>query len=105
MQGEQSEHSEWGKLAAETARVQWKEIERLYAAGKVIEVAASLDLVDVATAFAADDKASVRDWMQAEQVGLLRDETAIGWAGGADNLWGVVVSPWVLVQQRDQAPA
>ncbi len=91
----------YDKLLAETARVSWAEIERLFAAGKVVEVAASLDLIEVAAAFAQDDKDQVRQWMQAEQVGLLSDESAAMWAGLDEAaLWAVVVNPWVLVQHR-----
>ncbi len=91
----------YDKLLQETARVSWAEIERMFAVGRVIEVASALDLIKVAEAFAEDDKDSVRAWMQAEQVGLLSDASASRWAGGLNlDLWAVVVSPWVLVQQR-----
>ena len=91
----------YDKLHAETARVGWAEIERLFAAGKIVEVGSGLDLIDVAAAFADDDKDRVRQWMQAEQLGLLCDESAKRWSGESEiELWAVVVSPWVLVQQR-----
>ncbi|MGJ8669424.1 MAG: DUF2288 family protein [Oceanococcus sp.] len=91
----------YDKLHAETARVSWAEIERLFAAGKVVEVAAALDLIEVAAAFADDDKDQVRIWMQAEQLGLLADESAARWSALDDAaLWAVVVNPWALVQQR-----
>lgn len=101
-----SQHIEiptYDKLLGETARVSWAEIERMFAVGRVVEVAEPLDLIDVAQAFADDDKDRVRDWMQAGQVGHLADHNAARWA--ADNfleLWAVVVSPWVLVQERSK---
>lgn len=88
-------------LNLETARVQWAEIERLFAGGHVIRVAAELDLITVGVAFAEDHADKVRSWMQAGQVGYLDDETAAAWASpDAPELWGVVIRPWVLVQAR-----
>lgn len=91
----------YDKLLAETAQVGWAEIERLFAVGKVVQVTDGLDLIAVAAAFADDDKDQVRQWMQAEQVGLLSDDCAQAWSRLTQPcLWAVVVSPWVLVQQR-----
>ena len=91
----------YDKLLTETARVTWGEIERLFAAGKVVEVADGVDLIEVAAAFADDNKDMVRTWMQAEKLGLLTDDSAQAWASEAEpSLWAVVVNPWVLVQQR-----
>jgi len=93
----------YDKLLGETARVSWGELERLFAAGNVIQVAAGLDLIEVARVFAEDETAQLRSWMQAEQVGYLDDATAVRWSSGNDeDLWGVVVRPWVLVQERHQ---
>lgn len=91
----------YDKLLRETARVSWAEIERMFALGRVIEVAPALDLIEVAEAMAEDDKDTVRGWMQAQKLGHLADENAARWASddGLD-LWAVVVSPWVLVQER-----
>lgn len=89
------------KLLGETARLSWGEIERLFGAGKVVRVAGELDLVAVAKAFADDDAPALRDWMQSAAVGLLDDATAVRWSTEASaDLWGVVVRPWVLVQER-----
>ncbi len=91
----------YDKLLAETARVSWPELERLFAAGNVIRVVAELDLIEVARVFAEDEAARLRPWMQSDQVGYLDDATAARWASGEDeNLWAVVVRPWVLVQER-----
>lgn len=89
------------KLLGETARVSWPELERLFAAGRVLRVAASLDLIEAASAIAEDRAEDMKAWMAKDRVGLLDDETAQRWAGNADcDLWGVVVRPWVLVQER-----
>ena len=103
-QPDSDELTPYAKLLTETARLSWAEIERFFAAGNVVEVAAEMDLIEIALAFADDDKDCVRRWMQAEQVGLLRDESAAVWAANPElELWGVVVNPWVLVQQRSTA--
>ncbi len=94
----------YDKLLGETARVSWAEIERMFAVGRVIEVAAGLDLIQVAQAFADDDKDRVRAWMMADQLGHLGDDNAARWANESGlDLWAVVVSPWVLVQERQPA--
>ncbi|HHS89601.1 MAG TPA: DUF2288 family protein, partial [Rhodobacteraceae bacterium] len=50
------------KLNFETGRVTWDELARHFARGVVIRVDAELDLVNVAAAFAEDNKARVAEW-------------------------------------------
>ena len=90
----------WHKLNAETAKLQWQELQRHYASGMVVSVASSLDLVDTAYAFARDDKAQVQAWIEDEQVQSVPDEIARAWTESDPVLWGVVVSPFVLVQEE-----
>ena len=89
------------RLNLETARITWPELERYFASGKVIHVAATLDLIEVATSIAEDNAAAVKQWMEAQQVDVLNDATALQWVEQQpDNLWAVVLAPWVLVQAR-----
>lgn len=89
------------KLLTETARVSWPEIERLFAAGRVVRVGADMNLVEVGEVFASDNTDQLRQWMQSESTGLLDDETAGRWSRDEHvELWAVVVRPWVLVQER-----
>lgn len=89
------------RLNLETARITWRELERYFAGGKLVHVDTTLDLVEVATTFAEDNAQKLQEWIQARQVVKLRDETAIDWAKrNPNNLWAVVVVPWVLVQER-----
>lgn len=88
------------KITGETARIQWSELQKFYASGAVIEVIAGLDLVEVAYAFALDDKAKVAAWLQANQVRRVDDAQASAWYQQNAELWAVVVSPWVLVQDK-----
>ena len=94
----------YDKLLTETARVSWPELERLFAAGRVVKIATGLDLVETARVFADDDANTLRDWMRSDQAGVLDDETAARWASDESaELWAVVVRPWVLVQEREPA--
>jgi hypothetical protein len=89
------------RLNFETARITWAELERYFASGKVIHVAANLDLIEVATSIAEDNAVAVKQWMTAQQVDVLSDATALQWVEQQpDNLWAVVLAPWVVVQAR-----
>ncbi|GMQ89601.1 MAG: DUF2288 domain-containing protein [Gammaproteobacteria bacterium] len=87
-------------LHQETARVCWQELETHFARGMVIRVASELDLVEVATRLANDDKAAVEKWLGSGQIEHLSTEVAKDWNGRDPELWCVVVSPWVVVQER-----
>ena len=89
-----------GELHQETARVCWQELETHFARGVVIRVASELDLVEVATCFANDDKATVDRWIGSGQIEHLGTDTAKDWSGRDPELWSVVVAPWVVVQER-----
>ncbi|MEB4590360.1 DUF2288 domain-containing protein [Candidatus Thiothrix sp. Deng01] len=89
------------RLNLETARINWAELERFFAAGKVIQVATGLDLVDVAAEFAQDNVTQIKSWLHNEQILPLPDDIAKRWAKTKPhNLWAVVVAPWVLIQER-----
>jgi hypothetical protein len=88
------------KINGETARMQWKALDRFFAAGAVIAVSSDLDLVEVAYRIASDDKAAVAQWMAENRIGRVSDEQANAWLAGDMSLWTVVVKPWVLVQQE-----
>lgn len=91
------------RMNLETARIAWPELERHFAGGKVILVAPELDLVQAATCIVKDDSQQVKAWMEAQQIGQLDDATAKRWAKEQpQNLWAVVVAPWVLVQERTE---
>jgi hypothetical protein len=88
------------ELHLQTARVHWQELETHFARGVVIQVAPELDLVEVATCLANDDKQAVENWIQQGQVQHLTMHTAKAWGAGDPELWAVVVAPWVVVQAR-----
>ncbi len=87
------------RLNAETGRIRWSELERHFARGATVTVSPRLDLVEVAAAFVADDSARVAAWMEAGEVARTADEDARRWAADDAQMWAVVASPWVLVQE------
>ncbi len=88
------------KLLGETAKIDWCDLERFFAQGKLLAVARDLDLVSVAEAIASDDKEQVTRWLAAGHVERMTADTAQDFAARTPELWAVVVSPWVCVQER-----
>ena len=86
------------RIISETAKIPWLELQRFFAAGKVMRVAPELDLVDVAMALQEDDIEQVKIWTEALQVSPVNDDHARSWVTSNTSLWAVVVKPWVLVQ-------
>jgi hypothetical protein len=86
------------KLNQETAQIPWKELQRYFAGGMVIAVSHQLDLVDVATRIAGDDKAAVTQWMSENRIAKVSNDQALAWWDADIMLWTVVVKPWILVQ-------
>lgn len=88
------------RLNLETARITWSELERFFARGRVLHIASSLDLLDVAEALVEDNLATFTEWTSAGLVKHLEDLTAKSWVADDSKLWAVVIAPWVLVQER-----
>ncbi len=88
------------QLNLQTARISWPELERFFARGRVLDVSAELDLIEVATALTEDNTAKFAHWTKLQQVQHLQDETAKQWLADDSHLWAVVVAPWVMVQNR-----
>ena len=86
------------KIISETAKIPWLDLQRFFAAGKVMQVTPELDLVDVAFALQEDDIEQVKIWTEAMQVFPVTDDDARNWVASNASLWAVVVKPWVLVQ-------
>lgn len=89
------------KLLGETARIAWHELQRFFAQGAVLEVDASLDLLDVAIFIAEDDAQSLKDLIDQGLVRAPENDTARIWYAKNTQLWSVVVAPYVLVQDKD----
>ena len=89
------------KVNLETSRIAWKELQRFFASGVAIFVNAELDLVDVGYQFSQDNKQQVEGWLLAGKIAKVSDEQAAAWLEADMEMWAVVVSPWVLVQQAN----
>ena len=95
---QQERELERAKIVSETAKISWLDLQRFFAAGKVMLVTAELDLVDVAYAFQLDDIEQVKTWTENQQVSPVNNDQAKHWVASEALLWAVVVKPWVLVQ-------
>ncbi len=93
------------QLLGETARIGWRELEPLFARGILLRVAGELDLVSVAEAIASDAKDTVSAWLASGMVERMQAESAASYLARDPELWAVVVSPWVLVQERGAGTA
>jgi hypothetical protein len=94
-------HEAYAAILGATAQIEWKTLEPHFARGQLLWVATELDLVEVAQAFIGDNSSAVKQWMDAEQVAVATDKQAADWhERDPDNLWAVVIRPWVLVQER-----
>ena len=91
------------KINAETARIPWRELQRFFAAGKVMSVDAGLDLVEVALALQQDEIRRVETWVTEARLQPVSDQQARSWIEADAVLWAVVVKPWVLVQPDSKA--
>lgn len=91
----------YAAIVGATARIDWKDLEPHFARGELLEVDASLDLVEVAQALIDDNSAAVKGWRQQNLLTSLADARAADWhQRDPDTLWAVVIRPWVLVQER-----
>jgi len=90
----------YAKLLGETAQIGWLELQPFFARGQVLWVDARLDLVEVAVAVAQDDHDKVSAWLQRGQVSKIDEARAQDCLERDPDLWAVVVSPWVLAQER-----
>ncbi len=85
----------------QTAQIRWHELQRFFASGNAIAVAASLDLTHVAAQIVADNAAQIKSWMDAGLVDTPTDTQAQQWYQQDAVVWAVVIKPWVLVQATD----
>jgi hypothetical protein len=86
------------KVNLETSTMLWKDLQRYFAGGVVLQVADGIDIVEVAYQMAEDNAPQIQEWMMLGQLGKVSDEQAAIWFATDAVLWTVVVSPWVLVQ-------
>jgi hypothetical protein len=87
------------KLNLETARLTWAELERHFARGVVVQVRPGNDLVEAALAMAENRAGQIESWLADGTLTRPEMEDAQRWHGVSQMFWGVVVAPWVLVQE------
>ncbi|VVN87102.1 hypothetical protein PS691_01558 [Pseudomonas fluorescens] len=93
----------YAKLLGETASITWKELEPFFAKGALLWVDASLDLIEAAEAVAANQAEKVAAWLAGEELAKVSATRAQDLLERDPQLWAVVVSPWILIQERAQA--
>jgi hypothetical protein len=87
------------KLNLETAQLAWPELERHFARGNVIKVAAGMDLVETALQVAENNAATVQAWLADGRIANAEISDAEDWHARQPMFWAVVVAPWVLIQE------
>lgn len=87
------------KLNLETARLAWPELERHFARGVVVRVKPGFDLVDAALQVAENNTGAIQAWLADGTLARPDMEDAQRWHAAQQVFWGVVVAPWVLVQE------
>lgn len=88
------------EINQQTGVIEWQELVKHFARGVVIRIDAGLDLVKVAHSMSIDDKAQMERWLNAGTIRRASDDDARTWSEGNPEFWCVVVSPWVLVQEK-----
>lgn len=91
------------KLNRETGKIPWAELQRFYAQGLAVGVAPGVDLIEMACHFAQDNQTAVAAALEQGQLFKVDDARALQWAQCDALMWAVVVAPWVMVQQVDDA--
>ncbi len=87
------------RINSETAKMPWRDLQRFFAAGKVMWTASELDLVEVACAIQEDDVNQVRNWTESGKLAGVTNDQARQWFETDSSLWTVVIKPWLLVQE------
>ncbi|MDD0973490.1 DUF2288 domain-containing protein [Pseudomonas fontis] len=90
----------YAKLLGETAIIEWKALERFWAKGDLIWVEPSVDLIEVAQAMAENRSETFAQWRNAGTVGPLSAERALDLQTRDPQIWAVVVSPFIVIQEK-----
>ena len=94
----------YAKLLGETAAITWEELQPFFARGALLWVDGAEDLVGVALAVAQDDKTRVAALLTDGKLSKVDENRAQDLLARDPKLWAVVVAPWVLIHERDEAP-
>ncbi|MFI8479596.1 DUF2288 domain-containing protein [Pseudomonas sp. NPDC078700] len=94
----------YAKLLGQTAAISWQELQPYFAKGALLWVESDQDLIEAAQAVVENDTAKVSGWLSAGHLTKMTDVQAESLLSRDPELWAVVVAPWVLVQERKDAP-
>ncbi len=86
------------KLNTETARIAWVELQPHFARGAAVYVAPDLDLIEIARYVADDAAVKLQPLMADGKFGMVSEDQARVFYADNQEMWAVVVAPWVLVQ-------
>jgi len=87
------------RINSETAKISWQELQKHYASGNVLGVAAGADLIQVAIALKEDNATQIQSWLIDKSVFEVADQQAMEWFENQTILWALVIPPFVLVQE------
>ena len=87
------------RLNGETAKIEWHQLQKHYASGSVLAIAAGFDLIKVAIALHQDDTVQIKQWLSEESVKQVTDSQAQSWYQQNTLVWALVIPPFVLVQE------
>jgi hypothetical protein len=87
------------RLNSETAKIAWHDLQTHYAAGNVLGIAATSDLIKVAIEFNRDNATQIQEWLADSSLFEISDQQATDWFESNQQLWALVIPPFVLVQQ------
>lgn len=88
------------ELLEQTAKLEWRELQRFFAQGKLLHVSSDLDLIEVAEMMCKDHAQGLEPLLSSERVCYPSNAQAKRWFEANTMLWTVVVAPYVLVQER-----
>ncbi len=86
------------KLAGELGEVDWQALKGHYKRQAVVIVDNSLDLVEVGTKMAMDDKLSFQRWLATGQVYKPDDGQAENWQEHNSPFMCLIIEPFILAQ-------
>ena len=88
----------YDKLNTETARICWQELQPHFARGATVYVDPALDLLAVAKLMAEDNSQAIGELMRQGAVAVVDVPQAEAFLAVNQEMWALVVAPWVLVQ-------
>lgn len=92
------------RFKQDLAEVGWKDLRIHLQRDAIIMVAQELDLVEVATVVAADDKLKVADWIGEGQLQKPSAEQVQAWEAELEKPFRMlIVQPFILVQPVNHA--